>query len=110
MTFRTPCKGVHVSMRLLDVYSRCKAKDRRMKTSLRRKTDAGIDKTTEFMFAGINVHVPTQTHFSPSSWARVKIRGAQNIFMPKYINFNAIMITLDSIEKIKTERNDNKIA
>ena len=55
MRFRTLYKGVHVLMRLLDAYSRCKAEDRRMKTSLRRKTDAGINKTTEFMFAGINM-------------------------------------------------------
>mgnify|MGYP000093784812 CR=1 FL=1 len=55
MRLRTLCKGVHVLMRLLDVYSRCKAEDRRMKNSLRRKTDAVINKTTEFMFAGIKM-------------------------------------------------------
>ena len=33
MRLRTLSKGVHVLMRLLDVYSRCKAEDRRMKVA-----------------------------------------------------------------------------
>ena len=43
----------------------------------------------------------------------VKIKGAlrraQNIIMPKNINPNTIVITLEGIEKIKTEKkNDSK--
>ena len=38
------------------------------------------------------------------------MRRAQNIFMPKYINCNAIIITLAGIEKIIPERDDNKLA
>ena len=38
------------------------------------------------------------------------MRRAQNIFMPKYINCNAIIITLAGIEKMIPERNYNKIA
>ena len=56
--------------------------------------------TIEFMFAGINMF-----------WARLRVmslRRAQNIFMPKNINSITINITLEGIEKIKTERNDNK--
>ena len=53
------------------------------------------------MFAGINMF-----------WARVRLiskmrlRRAQNIFMPKNINSITINITLEGIEKIKTEKND----
>ena len=58
------------------------------------------------MFAGINMF-----------WARLRLilknemslRRAQNIFMPKNINSITIIITLEGIEKIKTEKNDNKI-
>ena len=58
--------------------------------------------TIEFMFAGINMF-----------WARLglilmSLRRAQNIFMPKNINSITIIITLEGIEKIKTEENDNK--
>ena len=60
--------------------------------------------TIEFMFAGINMF-----------WARLRLilaraarRRAQNIFMPKNINSITIDITLEGIEKIKTEKNDNK--
>ena len=61
--------------------------------------------TIEFMFAGINMF-----------WARLRLilaraarlRRAQNIFMPKNINSITINITLEGIEKIKTEKNDNK--
>ena len=62
------------------------------------------------MFAGINMF-----------WARLRLilaraarlvkmslRRAQNIFMPKNINSITINITLEGIEKIKTEKNDNK--
>ena len=58
------------------------------------------------MFAG--VLGLTQTHFSPSHWLMVKIKGAlrraQNIIMPNNINSNTIVITLEGIEKIKTEK------
>ena len=56
--------------------------------------------TIEFMFAGINMF-----------WARLRLmslRRAQNIFMPKNINSITINIALEGIEKIKTEKNDNK--
>ena len=59
------------------------------------------------MFAGINMF-----------WARLRLilawairrglkwvlRGAQNIFMPKNINSITIIITLEGIEKINTEK------
>ena len=45
---------------------------------------------------------PTQTHFKKS------LRRAQNIFMLKNINSITINITLEGIEKIRTEKNDNK--
>ena len=38
----------------------------------------------------------------------MSLRRAQNIFMPKNINSITIIITLEGIEKIKTEKNDNK--
>ena len=38
----------------------------------------------------------------------MSLRRAQNIFMPKNINSITINITLEGIEKIKTEKNDNK--
>ena len=52
---------------------------------------------------------PTQTHFSPSRQARVKVSSerAQNIFMPTNINYISIIITLEGIEKIRTEKKDN---
>ena len=63
------------------------------------------------MLAGINVF-----------WARLRLilaravrrglkwalRRAQNIFMPKNINSITIIITLEDIERINTEKNDNK--
>ena len=45
---------------------------------------------------------PTQTYF------KMSLRRAQNIFMPKNINSITLNITLEGIEKIKTEKNDNK--
>ena len=53
---------------------------------------------------------PSQTHFSPRLAARAKmsLSRAQNIFMPKDINSITIIIPLEGIEKIKTEKNDNK--
>ena len=36
------------------------------------------------------------------------LRRAQDIFMPKNINSITINVTLEGIEKIKTEKNDNK--
>ena len=38
----------------------------------------------------------------------MSLRRAQNIFMPKNINSITIIIVLEGIEKIKTEKNDNK--
>ena len=40
--------------------------------------------------------------------AKMSLRRAQNIFMPKNINSITINITLEGIEEIKTEKNDNK--
>ena len=39
---------------------------------------------------------------------KMSLRRAQNIFMLKNINSITINITLEGIEKIKTEKNDNK--
>ena len=49
---------------------------------------------------------PTQIHFSPRLAARAKmsLRRAQNIFMPKNINSITINITLEGTEKIKTKK------
>ena len=66
-----------------------------------------INKTIEFMFVGINMF-----------WARLRLilecairqglkwalRRAQNIFMPKNINSIIIIITLEGIERINTEK------
>ena len=52
-----------------------------------------VNITIEFMFLGINM-----------VWARLSLRRAQNIFMPKNINSITINITLDDIEKIETEK------
>ena len=62
------------------------------------------------MFAGINMFWAIGTHFSPRLAARAKmsLRRAQNVFMPKNINSITIIITLEGIEKIKTEKIDNK--
>ena len=38
----------------------------------------------------------------------MSLRRAQNIFMPKNINSVTINITLEGIEKIKTEKNADK--
>ena len=38
----------------------------------------------------------------------MSLRRAQNIFMPKNINAITIIIFLEGIEKIKTEKNDKK--
>ena len=38
----------------------------------------------------------------------MSLRRAKNIFMPKNINSITINITLEGIEKIKTEKNDNR--
>jgi len=53
---------------------------------------------------------PTQTHFGPSRWARagVGLRGAQGMFVPNGMDSVTITITLEGIEEIKTEKNDNK--
>ena len=49
------------------------------------------------MFAGINMF-----------WARLRLILNDKIFMPKNINSITINITLEGIEEIKTEKNDNK--
>ena len=46
---------------------------------------------------------PTQTHLK-----KMSLRRPQNIFMPKNINSITINITLEGIEKIKTDKSDNK--
>ena len=56
------------------------------------------------MFAGINVLGPTQT-----ARAKMSLRRAQNIFMPKNINSITINITLEGIQEIKYKKNDNKL-
>ena len=40
--------------------------------------------------------------------AKMSLRSAQNIFMPKNINSITINMILEGTEKIKTEKNDNK--
>ena len=40
--------------------------------------------------------------------AKMSLNRAQNIFMPKNINSITINITLEGIEKVKTEKDDNK--
>ena len=63
------------------------------------------------MFAGINMFWARLRLFSLSRYARAKmsLRRAQNIFMPRNINSITINITLEGIEKLKTEnKNDNK--
>ena len=40
--------------------------------------------------------------------AKMSLSRAQNIFMPKNINSITINITLEGIEKVKTEKDDNK--
>ena len=57
------------------------------------------------MFAGINMFWARLDSFLR---AKMSLRRAQNIFMPKNINSITIIITLEGIEKIKTEKNDNK--
>ena len=59
--------------------------------------------TIEFMLAGINMFWARL-----DSLAKMSLRRAQNIFMPKNINSITIIITLEGTEKIKTEKNDNK--
>ena len=61
--------------------------------------------TIEFMFAGINMF---WARLSLAARAKMSLRRALNIFMPKNINSITINITLDGTEKIKTEKNDNK--
>ena len=56
------------------------------------------------MFAGINMFWTRLKLI----WKKMSLRRAQNIFMPKNINSITINITLEGIEKIKTEKNDNK--
>ena len=71
-----------------------------------------FNKTTEFMFAGINLFwaqlrlILARAVRRGLKWA---LRRAQNIFMPKNINSVTIIITLEGIERINTEKNDNKM-
>ena len=63
------------------------------------------------MFAGINMfwaRLRLILALAASARAKMSLRRAQNIFMPKNINSITINITLEGIEEIKTEKNDNK--
>ena len=67
------------------------------------------------MFAGINMFwarlrliLARAARLEKSKKGPKHMRRAQNIFMPKNINSITINITLEGIEKIKTEKNDNK--
>jgi len=51
---------------------------------------------------------PTQTHFSPRCWAKMRLRRTQNILMPKKINSITIITNLEGIEKKKTEKKKKK--
>ena len=57
----------------------------------------------EFMFLGINVLGPSQTHFSPRLAARAKMSQsrAQNIFMPA--NINSIVKIMRGIVYLKLQ-------
>ena len=59
------------------------------------------------MFAGINMFW-ARLRLILAARAKMSLRRAQNIFMPKNINSITIIIVLEGIEKIKTEKNDNK--
>ena len=59
------------------------------------------------MFMGINMFW-ARLRLILSLRSQMSLRRAQNIFMPKNINSITINITLEGIEKIKTEKNDNK--
>ena len=51
-----------------------------------------VNITIELMFAGI----------------KMSLKRARNIFMPRNISSITINITLEGIENLKTEKNDNK--
>ena len=51
---------------------------------------------------------PVTITLNPDPNPKMSLRRAQNVFMPKNINSITINITLEGIEKIKTEKNDNK--
>ena len=57
------------------------------------------NKTTKFMFAGINLF-----------WACFPgaLRRTQDIFMPKNINCITVIISVEGIEKVETKKNDKK--
>ena len=59
------------------------------------------------MFAGINMFW-ARLRLILAARAKMSLRRAQNIFIPKNINSITIIIVLEGIEKIKTEKNDNK--
>jgi len=59
------------------------------------------------MFAGINMFW-VRLRLILAARAGVSLRGTQGIFMPKNINSITINITLEGIEEIKTEKNNNK--
>ena len=59
------------------------------------------------MFASINMFW-ARLRLILVARAKMSLRRALNIFMPKNINSVTINITLEGIEKIKTEKNYNK--
>jgi len=63
--------------------------------------------TIEFVFAGIGMFW-VRLRLILAARARMSLRGTQDIFMPKNINSITINITLEGIEAIKTEKNNNK--
>ena len=60
------------------------------------------------MFFGINMFWARLRLILARAAESLSLRRAQNIHMPKNINSITINITLEGIEKIKTEKNDNK--
>ena len=63
---------------------------------------SAINITIEFMFAGINMF-----------WARLRLilgpkKGPKHIYAREHKLYCYINITLEGIEKIKTEKNDNR--
>ena len=71
----------------------------------------GHNITIEFMFAGINMfwaRLRLRLRLILDFISKMSLRRAQNIFMPKNINSITINITLEGIEEIKTEKNDNR--
>ena len=74
-------------------------------------TEINKNKAIEFMFAGINMFwaqlrlILARAVRRGFKWALIR---AQNIFMPKNINSITIIITLEGIERINTEKMTTK--